>query len=425
MKVQNNITSTDIQESFGVKSTFFKDTIEGLKSRFVENQQIFNETYNEWARYFKHIYGEKVSFDLFIKHTYYIQLLYAFLIIKISKHKGVDLDSLFEIYKKGELFEPYIIINEFYTWFDFTRKQFSKLYQFLYIKDLASQDIFHKLYQDIFLSSTRHSIGEFYTPFLLVKEMVKDSYEFGVLTLDPSCGSGIFLLRILNFILESDESKESKMEAIRNLYGFDMNLLATFTAKINILLLISNSTVFQSNRIEKLPTIALMDSLFPDSKVFQDIFGDKSPNLDLVIGNPPWLTYKDIKRKVYQSKIRNLAESLDIKPASQYITHIELASLFFYGSSKNYLKENGIIHLVVPKSLINGDHCEKFRKFSIFRDVEIWDFPNNYFFNVPHICLKARYDSEVKSFLDNFPIPTKIFDNKLKLINKTKYSTYK
>jgi len=425
MKNQTIITSTDIRESFGVKSSFFKDTIEKLNSKFLENHQNFNKIFNDWVRYFKKIYGGKTSFELFIKHTYYIQLLYAFLVIKISDHKSMDLNSLYEIYKKGELFRFYIKKSEFYKWFEFTNKQFLKLHQFLYNKDLASQDIFHKLYQDIFLSSTRHSIGEFYTPFLLVKEMVKESYEFGFLTLDPSCGSGIFLLRILNSILESDESNESKKEAIKNLYGFDMNPLATFTTKANILLLILNSKVFTFNRIEKLPTIVLMDSLFPDSKSLQTLFGDQSPNLDLVIGNPPWLTYKDIKRKEYQSKIKNLAESLDIKPSSQYITHIELASLFFYASSKNFLKENGIIHLVVPKSLINGDHCEKFRKFSLFKDVEIWDFPNNYFFNVPHICLKAHYDSEINTLLDNFPIPTKIFDNRLKLIKETKYSTYK
>ena len=174
--------------------------------------------------------------------------------------------------------------------------------------------------------------------------------------------------------------------------------------------------------------ILLIDSLFPEqtklkteteiSKLYQ--------SFDLIIGNPPWLTYKDINDKSYQIKIRNLSETLKIKPRSQYITHIELASVFFYAIPLKYLKIKGVIFFVMPKSTLNGDHCYKFRSFSIFNKIEIWDFPNNYFFNVDHICLKAEYvgtKSEMK-ITEKYPIKAKIFNRNLELQDETRYSSF-
>ena len=70
--------------------------------------------------------------------------------------------------------------------------------------------------------------------------------------------------------------------------------------------------------------------------------------------------------KNYQDKIRDLSSILGIKPTSQYITHIELAAIFFYANPLKFLKQNGQIFFVMPKSVLNGDHCYKFRAFSIF-----------------------------------------------------------
>jgi len=147
-----------------------------------------------------------------------------------------------------------------------------------------------------------------------------------------------------------------------------------------------------------------------------------------VIGNPPWLTYKDLFDKVYQIQIRELSEKLGIKPLSQYITHIELAAIFFYGIPIRFLKKGGRIFYVMPKSVLNGDHCYKFRAFSIFnKNLEIWDFPNNYFFNVNHICLKAQYIGLKNSIsiFEKYPIKTKILNDKLELQEETYYSSVK
>ena len=92
------------------------------------------------------------------------------------------------------------------------------------------------------------------------------------------------------------------------------------------------------------------------------------------------------------------------------------------------MKKRGKVFFVMPKSVLNGDHCHKFRGFSIFnKKLEIWDFPDNYFFNVNHICLKAEYigQNNVISIDKRYPIKTKIFGKDLEFQEETYYSSLK
>ena len=208
-----------------------------------------------------------------------------------------------------------------------------------------------------------------------------------------------------------------------------MNPLAIVTSKANIILLYLE---YFKLKYQEIPMIDLFlcDSLFPEdyeNKLHID-FKALYNSFDLIIGNPPWLTYKDLFDKDYQKRIRDLSDRLSIKPSSQYITHIELAAVFFYAIPVKFLKPKGKIFFVMPKSSLNGDHCYEFRAFSIFtKDLEIWDFPENYFFNVNHICLKAEYFGQNSniSISKRYPIKTKIFNYKVELQEETYYSSLK
>jgi len=82
----------------------------------------------------------------------------------------------------------------------------------------------------------------------------------------------------------------------------------------------------------------------------------------------------------------------------------------------------------MPRSVIDGDHCHKFRAFSIFnKNLEIWDFPKNYFFNINHICLKAEFVGKNNNILihERYPIKTKLFNESLELREEKFYSSLK
>ncbi len=417
------IDSHNITEVLGLRSDIFGQIIESLKGK-IKTENFYQESFLKWKQIFTNIYGYEISSDLFLKHTYFTHVLK---IIFISKfYKGLNFEEFYKEYLKNNVRQ--IFEYDFFFWTKFDKVNVKKIYDMFHNLKFAKEDLFTNLYQQIFLSDIRHRIGEFFTPSNLVQKMLDSSYKFGLKVLDPSCGSGNFIINIIIKILGSKESIKSKIKAISEVFGFDINPLAVMTVRVNISLLLIE--YFKDNYLLTNFNIFLIDSLFPElyERDFNDDFNNLYNSFDLVIGNPPWITYKDLQNKSYQTKIRNLANDLGIKPPSQYITHIELASIFFYSIAFKFLKQHGTVFFVMPKSVLNGDHCHKFRAFSIFnKNLEIWDFPKHYFFNVNHICLKAEYIGRENSVLiqEKYPIKTRLYNNNLELIEKTFYSSLK
>ena len=429
----HELNSKKIKQEFGSSSAIFGKAMELFKIQVENNSnKNFADRFKSWKTQFEQIYGKNITLELFLKHTYLAQLLLAITVITYFSQNHVEkaykaYNGSSENIRKFEIKEISL-----FNWTKLNENLFNKIFVLLEKSSLTSEDLFVDLYQEIFYESTRHKIGEFYTPPRLVKKMVKDSYEFGEKILDPSCGSGSFIIGVINEILDSKKENEAKLKAINNVYGFDINPLAIFTTKCNILINLrdlndgsSNYTDFVNPNLN----IYLLDSLFPENferRYEHSNFRDLYNSFDQIIGNPPWLTYKDLQDKHYQDKIRKLATKLNIKPESQYITHIELSSVFFYAIPNRFLKIGGEIFFVVTKSLLNGDHCYSFRAFSIFKDLEIWDFPGNYFFNVEHICLKGKHIGKNNIPIEEkYPIEVKIFNNDIELLKTTKYSSLK
>ncbi|MHA2130108.1 MAG: HsdM family class I SAM-dependent methyltransferase [Promethearchaeota archaeon] len=428
MEKQRILNSESITQLFGLNSDLYKESMSFLKNA-ATSENHYETNFKKWKKIFTRIYGGDLSSELFLKHTYFTLILKTLVFAKMGLINDLSFDEINSKIIDNNLKKYKLFEFDFFSWPPSNKELFMKINSEVINSVFAKQDIFSRLYQQIFVSEIRHKGGEFFSPPNLVQKMVDDFYYYGAKILDPSCGSGIFLVTIILRILNSESSLPSKFEAINNVYGFDVNPLAIITAKTSIFIQFLN----YFNKVDKdFPSIniVLCDSLFlDDSKNRLDTdFNKLNNSFDLVIGNPPWLTYKDIFNKEYQIKIRELSEKLNIKPSSQYITHIELASLFFYAIPSSFLKIDGKIFFVMPKSVLNGDHCYKFRAFSIFgKNLEIWDFPKNYFFNVNHICLKAVYIREKNSISINkkYPIKTKLFNDELELQEETYYSSLK
>ncbi len=422
---KRTINSQIISELFGKNSNIFVQSIKFLKEQ-TKKLKLYDKKFKQWKEVYKNIYGYEITSELFLKHTYFTHVLKIIIISKLSAFKNLNFEAVYEEYNSNDLND--IFEFNYFFWIKFHKELFKKIYIEIQNSKYNKQDLFSNLYQEVFLPNIRHKIGEFFTPSNLVQKMVDYVYIIGSKILDPSCGSGNFLVNIIIRILDSSESTLLKSKAISNVFGFDINPLAIMTARTNIFLLILEYFNVENYTLPNF-NIFLIDSLFPE--LYEEKTNINIKNLynsfDLVIGNPPWLTYKDIYIKDYQVKVRELSESLGIKPPSQYITHIELAAVFFYAIPLKFLKVKGKIFFVITKSVLNGGHCFKFRSFSIFNKLEIWDFPNNYFFNVNHICLKAEYVGKDNKILihEKYPIKTNLFNKKLELQEETMYNSFR
>jgi len=127
--------------------------------------------------------------------------------------------------------------------------------------------------------------------------------------------------------------------------------------------------------------------------------------MNLIITNPPWLTYKDADAKLKKS-MKIISSQYDIKPPAQNITNIEEAVVFLYKVPDLYLKSDGRgkIAFVMPQSLLISSQNEKARRFEVFNNIEFYEF-NGKIFNIECCCIFANYNKkQSEPLFDKYPI---------------------
>ena len=132
-----------------------------------------------------------------------------------------------------------------------------------------------------------------------------------------------------------------------------------------------------------------------------------------LISNPPWLALSKVANNPYQFALKRMAEEFGIKPSGSSHLHIELATIFLLYAIRQYLVEDAQIGCIVPDTILNGHHHNRFRtaqfnnsaKAVQFDIKEIWKIQENVFKNNAIVLLGTKSESENDG---NEPIPGKI-----------------
>jgi hypothetical protein len=110
---------------------------------------------------------------------------------------------------------------------------------------------------------------------------------------------------------------------------------------------------------------------------------------DVVVGNPPWLSFRFVEKGEYQDYLKHLIvkEFGLLEGAGHLITHLELGTLFFARCATLYLKRSGRIGFVLPRSIFTADQHDRFRRSYGMANTTltgIWDLEDvSPLFNVP------------------------------------------
>lgn len=130
-----------------------------------------------------------------------------------------------------------------------------------------------------------------------------------------------------------------------------------------------------------------------------------SAQFDVVIGNPPWLSFRYVERGDYQDYLKGLIvrECGLLEGAGHLITQLELGTLFFVRCASLYLRPTGRIGFVLPRSIFSADQHDRFRR-SMARGnatlTEVWDLEEvTPLFNVPAAVAFGDLKTEAKKTL--------------------------
>lgn len=501
-------------EAFGQKSHVFIDCFRELSKQYNEIKKYgeIQVSVEQWRKFLSIAYGSfDASDDNFLIHTYLSVFAKLIAYSSISSKEFIEEAELAEI-MSGKIFEKNnidrFIENDFFHWvgnpqnFPMLTKVFRVIAQKIATYDFndIDEDILKGVYQELIDLDTRHALGEYYTPDWLCERIVNE-YNFKKTDkiLDPSCGSGSFLVAAIRRLKELHPDMTFE-EISANIYGIDIHPLSVQIAKTNILILfgkdirkkqkpiyinviLANSLLAPegvenlfggefSLQIDKtqviLSTQILDDNLLFNATIdicdsianqtlhkspikkealvniiknqtenhgfngnisesfyklylaFKEVKEKKrdsiwsfiikniympyffSKRFNYIIGNPPWFTYSSIKNEQYQNQLSVIAENYFVKPSAvRNFPHLEIAAIFMSYCSSYFLKDNGKLAFVLPRSFFSADQHDNTRsgKAKGFALTQIWDLNEvSPLFNVPSCVLFAE-KSEVKKEL--------------------------
>lgn len=265
------LTNNNINDLLGIESN--KEIIRNIYSKLINStndrtklfyqewQKLFNlseehdslneEKNGEALKFYRELLNTKIDSKekeykaLFAIQTYYSivlkLVLYKIILNKTSEtiSKPRFYQDFFEDIESNDLYRKYNILNlidgDFFSWYlnEFNENDYGTIYKL--IEDITTVEtnkinlLFIKFYENIFPFWVRHAMGEYYTPLYLAKNIVDntikmvDKSPYNLKLLDPTCGSGIFIIYAMS-------------QGIKDIYGIDINPLAVLTAKINYLI---------------------------------------------------------------------------------------------------------------------------------------------------------------------------------------------
>ena len=234
----------------------------------------------------------------------------------------------------------------------------------------GSRDVFKGLYENLIPRTVRHDLGEYYTPNWIAEYIINNiELHRDTRILDPSCGSGTFLIHAINRIRRQYGSTMKKLDLLQlisnQIVGFDLNPIAIITARANYLIAIADLIPFTDENF--IIPIFMRDSILSDNSF------SPSPieKFNYIVGNPPWISWENLPQS-YRDATQHLWKKYNLfsirKGAEARLGggKKDLSMLFVYKCIDSFLKEGGQLIFLITQSVFQSVKTgEGFRKFYV------------------------------------------------------------
>lgn len=133
-------------------------------------------------------------------------------------------------------------------------------------------------------------------------------------------------------------------------------------------------------------------------------------NFNGVVSNPPWLSLSKIANNPYRDILKKISTELSINPGGSSHLHVEMSTVFLLTAIDKYLSDDAVIACVLPNTILNGKHHQKFRNGDFlnlkspirFSPNEIWLLEKGTFKNEALVLFGTK-SASVRNFV-SFPM---------------------
>lgn len=234
---------------------------------------------------------------------------------------------------------------------------------------VSDEDFIGAFYQSLQSVSSKSKLGSYYTPSILLKDI---RIPIGNTVLDPCCGSGSILMKVLDKQHDADD-----------VFAWDIDEIALKICRVNLCLFF--------NQPDAQPHIAKRDAIFT---------GEESQFFDFIITNPPWgskFSKGEKEMLLQRNPLLKTTESFSI-------------ALF---NAIQKLSHNGKLIFFLPHAFLNVSTHSQIRKYLLEMKATITiKLLGNAFKGVMAEAIRLeisrlmRSEEDIKIFTESYPSPT-------------------
>jgi hypothetical protein len=228
-----------------------------------------------------------------------------------------------------------------------------------------SEEILGDIYQTFLPPAKRKRLGEFYTPPSIVDWLLEQTvFQHGEgKLLDPSCGSGSFLVRYIHRCLEDAKTRGLDPEAVlqelqATVWGFDLNPFAAFISHFQLMWALVRFK--PSTNPADIPKIHIynLNSLLRESDLVPLLGAGflapgslerDSHQWKYIVGNPPYIRAERVK---YNDEMKGLWQQV-------WGQNADTGLVFLYRALTESLESGGWLGMVVSGGYANSEAAEK------------------------------------------------------------------
>ncbi|MFQ3636414.1 MAG: N-6 DNA methylase [Cyanobacteriota bacterium] len=299
-----------------------------------------------------------------------------------------------------------------------------------------SEEILGDIYQNFLPPAKRKRLGEFYTPPSIVDWLLEQTvFQHGEgKLLDPSCGSGSFLVRYVHRCLEDAKTRGLDPDTVlqdlqATVWGFDLNPFAAFISHFQLMWALVRFK--PSTNPADIPKIHIynLNSLLRESDLVPLLGAGflapgsaerDSQQWKYIVGNPPYIRAERVK---YNDEMRGLWKQV-------WGQNADTGLVFLYRALTESLEPGGWLGMVVSGGYANSEAAAKVWKLLYpgreaalrkivwleFTDKPIWDVAR-----VPLILVIERTPAQENDEIELY-VPSKWTSNEPPV--KVKYKDF-
>lgn len=273
-------------------------------------------------------------------------------------------------------------------------------------------DIKGKIFQNFFANFFKGDAGQYFTPMNIVRFIVNlFDLQSTDLVIDPSCGSGGFLLQSLAQMQEKSKVLKDPVKrhtfwhsfAEHNLYGIEISGGISRTAKMNMIIHDDGHTnVITHDGLDRFENFQRKNTEFKENS-FNYIFTNPPFGSNIKDEKPYFSTYK----KFANSNVDFIDSFIDKKTSSDLKN--QKSEILFIERYYQFLKPaKGIVAMVLPDGILTNSSMQYVRDYIIekFKVLASFSLPQHTFSNYGAgvkssiLVLQKKSIDEEKKFID-------------------------